>query len=59
MHLVVLYGYQGADSSAEQLQLTHQLFDAALSEIAGGGQRSDLPDCWRFQRGAHKGTFPG
>ena len=25
MHLVVLYGYQGADFSAEQLQLTDQL----------------------------------
>ena len=29
MHLVVLYGYQGADSDAEQLALTEQLFDAA------------------------------
>ena len=34
MHLVVLYGYHGADSSAECLQLTDQLFDAALSELA-------------------------
>ena len=30
MHLVVLYGYQGADSDAEQLALTEQLFDATL-----------------------------
>ena len=30
MHLVVLYGYQGADADAEQLALTEQLFDAAL-----------------------------
>ena len=30
MHLVVLYGYQGADSDPEQLALTDQLFDAAL-----------------------------
>ena len=30
MHLVVLYGYQGADADAEQLALTDQLFDAAL-----------------------------
>ena len=29
MHLVVLCGYQGADSDAEQLALTEQLFDAA------------------------------
>ena len=34
MHLVVLYGYHGADSSAERLQLTNQLFEAALGELA-------------------------
>ena len=33
LHLFVLYGYQGADSDAEQLALTHQLFDAALGEL--------------------------
>ena len=33
MHLFVLDGYQGADSDAEQLALTDQLFDAALSEL--------------------------
>ena len=33
-HLVVLYGYFGADSSAEKLQLTNQLFEAALGELA-------------------------
>ena len=33
MHLVVLYGYQGADTDAEQLDLTEQLFDAALGEL--------------------------
>ena len=33
MHLVVLYGYQGADSDTEQLALTDQLFDAALGEL--------------------------
>ena len=33
MHLVVLYGFQGADSDAEQLSLTEQLFDAALGEL--------------------------
>ena len=30
MHLVVLYGFQGADSDAEQLSLTDHLFDAAF-----------------------------
>ena len=34
MHLVVLYGYQGADADAEQLALTEQLFDAALQELS-------------------------
>ena len=34
MHLVVLNGYQGADSDAEQLALTDQLFDAALGELS-------------------------
>ena len=35
MNLVVLYGYEGADTDAEQLALTEQLFDAA-----SGGQPS-------------------
>ena len=34
MHLVVLYGYQGADSDPEQLALTDQLFDALLGELS-------------------------
>ena len=33
MHLVVLYGYQGADADPEQLALIEQLFDAALGEL--------------------------
>ena len=33
LHLVVWYGYQGADTDAEQLALTEQLFDAALGEL--------------------------
>ena len=34
MHLVVLYGYQGAATDPEQLALTDQLFDAALCELS-------------------------
>ena len=34
MHLVVLYGDQGADADPEQLALTDQLFDAALGELS-------------------------
>ena len=33
LQLFVLYGYQGADTDAEQLALTDQLFDAALGEV--------------------------
>ena len=33
MHLVVLYGYQGADADAEQLAWTEKLFDAAVGEL--------------------------
>ena len=32
MHLVVFYGYQGADRDPERLALTDQLLDAALNE---------------------------
>ena len=48
MHLVVLYGFQGADSDAEQLSLTEQLFDAALGELSvvARGQRCLL--VWDF-----------
>ena len=48
VHLVVLYGYQGADNDAEQLALTEQLFDAALGELSvvARGQPSMLVgDC--------------
>ena len=34
MHLVILSSNFGADSSAEKLQLTNQLFEAALGELA-------------------------
>ena len=34
LHLVVLYGYQGAVTDPEQLALTDQLFDAALAELS-------------------------
>ena len=39
MHLVVLYGYQGADTDAEQLASTEQLFDAAFGELSVVGRR--------------------
>ena len=41
MHVVVWYGYQGADSDPEQFALTYQLFDAALGELSvvARGQR--------------------
>ena len=51
MHLVVLYGFQSADSDAEQLSLTEQLFDAALGELSVVSRGSALFSCWGFQRG--------
>ena len=59
MHFVVLYGYQGADTEAEQLALTEQLFDAALGELGGGGSGATLSDRWGFQRGAHQNPLTG
>ena len=59
MHLVVLYGFQGADSDAEQLSLTEQLFDAALGELGVVAQWSALFIGWGFQRGAHQNPLPG
>ena len=55
LHLVVLYGYQGADREAEKLALTDQLLDAGELGWWPGGAL----DCWRFQRGAHQDPLPG
>ena len=38
MHLVVACGFQGADENAEKLNLSDQLFDAALCELAVTGK---------------------
>ena len=59
MHLVVLYGYQGADSDPEQLSLTEQLFDAALGELSVVARGQPCFIGWGFQRGAHKNPLPG
>ena len=42
MHLVGLYGYYGADPSAQKLQLTNQLIEAALGELAVVARGSGL-----------------
>ena len=34
MHLVAVYGFQGADDDAEMPGLTDQLFEAVLCELA-------------------------
>ena len=54
MHLVVLYGYQGADLDPEQLALTELLFGAALGELHVVCSWSAFSYCWGFQRGAHQ-----
>ena len=48
MHLVVLYGYEGADCEAEQLALTEQLFDAALGELGVVGRGQLCLIVWDF-----------
>ena len=58
LHLVVLYGYQGADGDVERLSLTDQLLDAALGELRVVAIGSALSYCWRFQRGAHQNPLP-
>ena len=55
LHLVVLYGYQGADG---MLSLTDQLFDAALGGVEGCCVGPTLSYCWGFQRGAHQNPLP-
>ena len=52
MHLVVLYGFQGADTDAEQLSLTEQLFDAALGELSVCCSGSALLIGWGFRVGS-------
>ena len=59
LHMVVLYGYQGADRDAEKLALTDQLLDAALGELGVVAREQTLLGCWRFQRGAHQDPLPG
>ena len=59
MHLVVLYDCQGADTDAEQLALTEQLFDAALGELSVVARGQPSLSCRRFQRGAHQDPLPG
>ena len=44
MHLVVLYGYQGADADPGRLALTDQFWDAALGELSVVAR--DSPVCW-------------
>ena len=58
LHLVVLYGYQGADGDAERLSLTDQLFDAALGELRVVALDQPCLIVGRFQRGAHQNPLP-
>ena len=59
MHLFVLHSYQGADSDAEQLALTEQLFDAALGELGVVARETTMFAGWGFQRGPHQNPVPG
>ena len=59
MHVVVLYGYQGADSDPDQLALTDQLFDAALGELSVVARGQPCMLVGDFQRGTHQNPLPG
>ena len=59
LHLVVLDGYQGADSDAERLSLTDQLFDAALGELSVVARGQPCLLVGEFQRRAHQNPLPG
>ena len=59
MHLIVLYGYQGADADAGQLALTEQLFDAALCELGVVARGQPCLLVGGFQRGAHQNPLLG
>ena len=66
LHLVVLYGYQGAGREAEKLALTDQLLDAALGEpgVVARGQpcllvgdfNVDPPRSLAWQKGSRLGS---
>ena len=49
----------GADTDAEQLALTEQLFDAVLDELEVVARGAALFDRWGFQRGTHQNPLPG
>ena len=54
VHLVVVYGFQGADEDAEKLCLSNELFDAALCELAVVGRGQPCVIAKDFQCGAHQ-----
>ena len=47
VHLVVVYGFQGASTDSEKLRLTEKLLDAVLCELTVVGLWSALSHCWR------------
>ena len=59
MHLLVLYGYQVADSDAEQLALTEQLFDAALGELGVVARGQHCLLVGDFNGGTHQNPLLG
>ena len=59
LHLLVLFGYQGADTDVEQLALTELLFGAALGELSVFARGQPWDDCWEPRRGAHQNPLPG
>ena len=48
VHLFVIYGYQGAESDPEKLQLSEHLFAAVLAEARMCCAGQPVSSCWRF-----------
>ena len=46
VHLVVVYGFQGASTDPEKLRLTEKLLDAVLCELAVVASGQALSSCW-------------
>ena len=54
MHLVVVYGFQGADTDVTQLELTNRLLNTVLGELAVLAQGQPALVCCSFQRRAYQ-----
>ena len=59
VHVVVVYGYQGADSDSDKLSVTDLLFQAVLCELSVVGQGHPPVNLARFQCGTLQDSLFG